>query len=457
MKIVILGAGQVGGTLAENLVGEKHDISVVDTNAARLKELKERLDIGAVTGHAAHPSVLREAGAADADMLIAVTDSDEINMMACQVVYTLFHTPTKIARIRSPEYFTCKELFSDKNIPIDVFINPENLVTDYVKELIEHPGALQVLNFADNLVKLVAIQPHYGGKIVGKKLASVRELFPDAEMRVAAIFRGDSLIPLDGSTVIEVGDEVFFISASKFTKSIMQGLRRKIEPYKKIIIAGGGNIGSRLAAALENDYQVKVIDHTPKRCQYLSEYLNKATVLLGSAADKELLISENIEHTDVFCAVTNDDEANIMACMQAKRLGVRQTMALITRTGYVDLIEGSGINIALSPQHASISSILAYLRHGDIVNVHSLHRGAAEAIEAIAHGDEKSSKVIGQTLAEIKLPKCTTIGAIVRDGHVIIPHHDTAIEPEDHVILFVADRRYIRDVEKLFQVAATYL
>jgi trk system potassium uptake protein TrkA len=457
MKIVILGAGQVGGTLVENLVGEKHDITLVDRNAARLKELKERIDIGTVTGHAAYPSVLRAAGADGADMIIAVTDSDEINMIACQAAYSLFHTPTKIARIRSPEYFNCKELFGENKIHIDVFINPEKLVTNYVKELIAHPGALQVLSFADGLVKLVAVQPHYGGFLVGKKLASLPEHFPDVELRVAAIFRQDHLVELSGDTVIKVGDEVFFIAASEDIAPIMHGLRRVIEPYKKIMLVGGGNIGSRIAKALEDDYQVKVIDHNPEQCQYLAEYLNKATVLLGSASDKELLVNENIENTDVFCAVTNDDEANIMACMQAKRLGVRQTMALITRTAYVDLIEGSGINIALSPQQASISSILAYLRRGDVVNVHSLRRGAAEAIEAVAHGDKKTSKVVGRTLAEIKLPKFTTIGAIVRNSKVIIPHHDTIIESEDHVILFLANKKYISDVEKLFQVAVTFI
>ncbi len=457
MKIVILGAGQVGGTLVENLVGEKHDITLVDRDAARLKELKERIDIATVAGHAAYPNVLREAGADDADMIIAVTDSDEINMIACQAAYSLFHTPTKIARIRSPEYFNCKELFGENKIHIDVFINPEKLVTNYVKELIAHPGALQVLSFADGLVKLVAVQPHYGGFLVGKKLSSLQEQFPDVELRIAAIFRQDHLVELSGDTVIKVGDEVFFIAASEDITPIMHGLRRVIEPYKKIMVVGGGNIGSRIAKALEDGYQVKVIDHNPEHCQYLAEYLNKATVLLGNASDKELLINENIEHTDVFCAMTNDDEANIMACMQAKRLGVRQTMALITRTAYVDLIEGSGINIALSPQQASISSILAYLRRGDVVNVHSLRRGAAEAIEAIAHGDKKTSKVVGRTLAEIKLPKFTTIGAIVRDSKVIIPHHDTTIESADHVILFVANKKYISDVEKLFQVAVTFI
>ncbi len=456
MKIVVLGAGQVGGTLVENLAGEKHNITLIDTNEHRLNDLKERIDIATITGHASHPSVLQAAGIADADMIIAVTDSDEINMIACRVAYSLFNTPTKIARIRSPEYFNCPELFSETSIPIDVFINPEELVTGYIKELIEHPGALQVLNFAENKIKLVAVQPHYGGVLVGKKLASLREQFPGVEARVAAIFRRDHLVPLTGDTVIEIGDEVFFIAASKDIETIMHGVRRAIEPYKKIILAGGGNIGFRTAQTLENNYQVKIIDHNETRCKYLAEHLDKTTVLLGNASEKELLISENIESTDVFCAVTNDDEVNIMACMQAKRLGVRQTMALITRTAYVDLIEGSGINIAISPQLASISSILAYLRRGDVVNVHSLRRGAAEAIEAIAHGDKKTSKVVGRTLSEIKLPKATTIGAIIREDKVIIPHHDTEIASEDHVILFVADKKYTHDVEKLFQVAVTF-
>ncbi|KPJ67469.1 MAG: potassium transporter peripheral membrane component [Coxiella sp. DG_40] len=456
MKIVILGAGQVGGTLAENLVGEKHDITLVDIDATRLKELKERVDIATVAGHASYPDVLREAGTSDADMIIAVTDSDEINMIACQAAYCLFRTPTKIARIRSPEYIDCKDLFGEDKIHIDVFINPEKLVTNYVKELIEHPGALQILSFANDLVKLVAVQPHYGGFLIGKELSSLREYFPDVELRVAAIFRRESLVELNGSTVIEVGDEVFFIAASKDIDTVMHGLRRAVEPYKKVIIAGGGRIGFSVARVLQDSYQVKIIDHNAEHCKYLSEQLSKATVLLGNVSDKELLIAENIENTDVFCAVTDDDEANIMSCMQAKRLGARQTMALITRTAYVDLIEGSGINIALSPQQATISSILAYLRRGDVVNVHSLRRGAAEAIEAIAHGDRKTSKVVGRTLSEIKLPKYTTIGAIVREGKVIIPHHDTEIESEDHVILFIANKRNIRDVEKLFQVSVTF-
>lgn len=457
MKIVILGAGQVGGSLAENLVTENHEITLVDIDEERLAELQNRLDLNTVVGRCSYPNVLRQAGVDDADMVIAVTDNDESNMVACQVAYSLFNVPTKIARIRSPHYFIRKELFGRDDLPIDVFISPEQLVTNYVQQLIMHPGALQVLDFADGKVKLVAVKPYYGGPLLGKSLAKLREYLGGIEARVAAIFRNDRSIPLDGSTVIEVGDEVFFITASENAYIIMSALRRVEEPYKRIMIAGGGNIGLRLAEALEKKYQVKLIDHNRKRCVCLAESLKNTVVLCGGCSDKELLINENIEQVDVFVAVTNDDEDNIISCLQAKRLGAKQVMALITRTAYVDLIEGGPINIAISPQQATVGTILKYMRRGDIVNVHSLRRGAAEAIEAIAHGDKKTSKVVGRDLRQIKLPKDTTIGAIVRNEEVIIPHHDTVIQSKDHVILFVANKKHIRNVEKLFQVSAGFI
>ncbi len=453
MKVIILGAGQVGGSLAEILANEGHDITLVDNNVRKLNEFQNRLDIRTVVGQSSYPNILREAGADGADMIIAVTSSDESNMVACQVAYSLFNTPTKIARIRSPHYFIRKELFGKDNLPIDVFISPEKLVTHYMQQLIEHPGALQVLDFADGKVKLVAVKPYYGGPLLGKSIKLLREYLPGVETRVAAIFRNDKSIPLDGSTEIEIGDEVFFITASENAHVIMAALRRAEEPYKRIMIAGGGKIGNRLAAALENDYQVKLVDNNRNRCQFLANELTNTTVLCGDSCDKQLLINENIENIDVFCAVTNDDEDNIIACLQAKRLGAKQVMVLITRTAYVDLIEGGPINIAVSPQQATIGSILTHIRQGDVVNVHSLRRGAAEAIEAIAHGDKKTSKVVGRTLREIKLPKGTTIGAMVRGDEVIIPHHNTVIEAEDHVILFVSEKKYIHDVERLFQVS----
>ncbi len=457
MKIVILGAGQVGSTLAENLAGEHHDVTLVDMNENVLKDIQDRLDVRTVVGSASYPEVLRQAGTDSADMLIAVTDNDEVNMIACQVAYSLFNTPSKIARVRSPHYFIRKELFGQDSLPIDVFISPETLVTNYIKELIDHPGALQVLDFSDHRVKLVAIKPLYGGSIVGKSLKKLKDYIHGVEMRIAAIFRDGRSIPLNGSTVIEVGDEIFFITASENIRAVMAALGRTYRPYKQIMIGGGGNVGSSLAAQLENDYQVKIIDHNRANCERLAKQLHNTTILCGDVADKELLFNENIEQTDLYCAVTSDDEANIMAALQAKRMGAREVMALIMRPAYVDLIEGGEINIAISPQQATISSILAHVRGGDVVSVHSLRRGAAEAIEAIANGDEKTSKVVGRTLEELEMPRSTTIGAIVRAGDVIIPHHDTRIESGDHVILFVSEKSHLREVEKMFSVKVTYI
>ena len=457
MKIIILGAGQVGSSVADVLANEANDITVVDTDATKLLELQDRLDIRTVVGPAAHPETLGRAGAEDADMIIAVTNQDEINMIACQVAYTLFHTPTKIARVRGVEYLAHPQLFTQEALPIDVLISPEQLVTEYVQRLIEYPGALQVLDFADGRVQLVAVRAYYGGPLVGHELRTLREHMPGIDTRVAAVFRrGNPIIP-EGDTIIEADDEVFFIAAKRHIRVVMKELRRLDRPIKRIIIAGGGNIGMRLARALEQQYQVKLIDHNAKRSSEIAEQLEKTIVLLGDAADSDLLLEENIEHTDVFCAVTNDDEANILSAMLAKRLGARKVMALINRAEYVDLVQSGIIDIAISPQQATIGSLLAHVRRGDVTVVHSLRRGAAEAIEAVAHGDENSSKVVGRAIEDIKLPPGTTIGAIVRGKDVLIAHHDTVIESDDHVILFVVDKQRIPDVERLFQVGITFI
>jgi trk system potassium uptake protein TrkA len=442
--------------VAHNLASEANDITLVDTNPTLLHDLQDRLDIRTVVGQASHPEVLSRAGGEDADMIIAVTNSDETNMIACQVAYTLFHTPIKIARVRAVEYLNFPKLFTQDALPIDVLISPEQLVTDYIQRLIQHPGALQVLDFAGGRVQLVAVRAVYGGPLVGHELQDLRKHMPGIEARVAAIFRRGSPIIPEGSTVIEADDEVFFIAARKNIRAVMGELRKLEKPAKRIIIAGGGNIGLRLAEAIESRHQVKIIDCNPETTRRLSERLERTIVLLGDAADGELLLEENIENTDVFCALTNDEEANILSAMLAKRLGARKVMSLINRPAYVDLVQSDVIDIALSPQQATIGSLLAHVRRGDVVNVHSLRRGAAEAIEAVAHGDQSNSKVVGRAVAEIKLPPGTTIGAVVRGEEVIIAHHDTVIQTEDHVILFLVDKRYIPDVERLFQVGVTF-
>jgi len=457
MKIIILGAGQVGTSVADNLASEANDITVVDVDAQKLEDLQDRLDLRTVTGRASHPEVLARAGAEDADMIIAVTNSDEINMIACQVAYTLFHTPTKIARVRSAEYLSQSELFSQEALPIDVLISPEQLVKNYVERLIEHPGALQVLDFAHGRVSLVAVKAYYGGPLVGHELRDLRKHMPTVESRVAAIFRrGRAIIP-EGTTVIEADDEVFFIAAKKDIRAVMGELRKLDRPCKRVMLAGGGNIGFRLAKSLELNYQVKIVEHNLAVSKKLSEELNKTIVLHGDAADEELLTEENIESCDVFCALTNDDEANILSAMLAKRMGAKKVMALINRAAYVDLVQSGIIDIAISPQQATIGSLLAHIRRGDVAVVHSLRRGAAEAIEAIAHGDNKTSKVVGRMVEEIPLPPGTTIGAIVRGDEVIIAHHDSIIEEDDHVIMFLVDKNRVVDVERLFQVGIAFL
>jgi trk system potassium uptake protein TrkA len=457
VKIILLGAGQVGGTLAENLASEENDITVVDTDGARLRELQDRIDIRTINGLASLPDVLTRAGAEDADMLIAVTNSDEVNMIACQVAFTLFRTPTKIARIRDPQYIREGEkLFAQEAVPVDVLISPERLVTNYVQRLIETPGALQVLDFADGKLQLVAVKAVHGGLLVGQELRFLKHHMPSIDTRVAAIFRkGRAIIP-QGSTIIEADDEIFFIAEANDIRAVMSELRRKESNYKRIVIAGGGNIGYRLAKNLESRYSVKVLEHNEGRCDWLSNHLKHAIVLRGDASDQELLLDENIEDTDVFLALTNDDEANIMASMLAKRLGARKVMTLINNTAYVDLVQGGDIDIAISPSQSTIGSLLTHVRRGDIVNVYSLRRGAAEAIEAVAHGDSKSSKVVGRAVEDIDLPEGCSIGAIVRNEEVIIAHDHTVIESGDHVILFLVDKRRTADVEKLFQVGFTF-
>ena len=457
MKIIILGAGQVGTSVAINLASEANDITVVDQDAGLLQSLQDKLDLRTIRGYAAHPDVLTQAGADDAEMIIAVTNNDETNMVACQVAWTLFHTPRKIARVRAPQYNKYPSLFSQRGLPIDVLISPEQLVTEYIQRLLKYPGALQVLDFAGGLVQLVAVRAYEGGPLVGQELRELNQHLHGGEARVAAIYRDGQAIQPKGDTIIQEDDEVFFVAAAENIPAVMKELRRAEKPHRKLIFAGGGNIGRRLAERLEKDYRVKIIERNAERAASVAEQLRHTIVLHGDAADEDLLLEENIEETDVFCAVTNDDEANILSSMLAKRLGAKNVMALINRAAYVDLVEAGSIDVAISPQQATIGTLLTHVRKGDVVMVHSLRRGAAEAIEAVAHGDRHSSKVVDRAIGAIKLPKGTSIGAIVRGEEVIIAPHDTIIKSEDHVILFLVDKRRIIDVEKMFQVGVTFL
>jgi trk system potassium uptake protein TrkA len=455
MNILILGAGQVGTTAAYSLAREEaNEVTIVDENPDVLRELQDRLDVRTVVGNGAYPDVLERAGAKDADMLIALTDTDETNMVACQIAHTLFRIPTKIARIRAGEFANRPELFGPEMLPVDVAISPEALVTEHIEQLIHFPGALQVLEFADGRVRLVATQAHRGGALIGHPLRELPKHIPNVECRVVAIYRGGRGILPDGDTVVEEGDEVFFIAARKDIRTVLSEMRKLDDPVRRVVIAGGGNIGLRLAKALESTNQVKIIERGWERAREISERLDRAIVLHGDAADEELLLEENIDSADVFAAVTNAEEANILSSMLAKRLGAHKVLALINKPAYAELVEAGTIDIAISPQQITLGTLLAHVRRGDVVKVHSLRRGAAEAIEAVAHGDSRESRVVGRMIEEIKLPRGAAINAVVRGDTVLMAHHDTVIEADDHVILFVADRRQIDEVERLFEIGA---
>ena len=448
--------------MAENLVSEANDITMVDTDADHLATLRDRLDLRTVCGNAASPSVLKEAGADDADLLIAVTQSDQTNLCACRIARTLFNLPTRIARLRSSDFVDHPELLSPDNFAVDFSICPEQIVTDYIRRLIEFPEALQVVDFADGALSLIAVRAFEGGPLVGHPIKALRYHMPNIEVRVSAIYRdGEPIIP-EGDTFIKPGDEVFCLAASANIRRVMRELTHVDRPMRRIMIAGGGNIGLRLARAIEKDYEVKVLEYDKRRAEAIAIELNDTLVLRGDSTDENLLENENIDEMDMFVALTNDEEDNIMSASLAKRMGARRTLALINRKSNVDLVQGGHIDIAISPAQTSIGSLLAHVRRGDVVAVHSLRRGAAEALEIIAHGDEKNSKVVGRSIEDIRLPRGATIGAVVRlEGAtedspgrpaVLMAHHDTVIEPEDHLIVFCTSKKLVRQVEKLFQV-----
>ncbi len=459
MKILILGASQVGVSIAEVLVGEENDVTIVDVDSDVLQQLQNRLDIRTVTGSAAHPSVLRSAGAEDASLILAVTNNDEVNLVACQIAESFFSTPTKIARLRSKEYLNNPELFGrEGGFSVDVVISPEKIVRDHITRLIEFPGALQVLDFADGLVQLVGVKAVAGGALINCPLEELKEHMPNTETRVAAIYREREVITPKSDTIIKEKDEVFFVAARENIRAVMKEMRGQSDKTKRIFIAGGGNIGLDLARELERKgYSVKLIEFNPTRAEKIAEAVGDTIVLKGDAADASLLLQENIEAADVFCAVTEKDEINILSANLAKQLGAKRVMALVNKPAYVEHLEHRDIDTIISPRIATIGSVLAHIRRGDVVAVHSLRRGRAEAIEAIAHGDANSSKVIGKGVREIPFPAGTGVGAIVRDGEVIIPNVNTIIEPEDHVIIFMDNKSCIADVEALFQVAVTFI
>jgi trk system potassium uptake protein TrkA len=465
MKIIIVGAGRVGSSVAEALVSEANDITVIDTDPGRVAELQERFDLRGLVGNAALPSTLHQAGADDADMLIAVTAGDEINLVACKVAADLYNIPTRIARVRNVELQQHPALIGEGGFRASHVIFPEQTVTDYLLKLIEFPEALQVLEFADGRASLIAVRAFAGGPLVSNPIKDLRRHIPTVDTRIVAIFRNDASVRVDGDTFVQPGDEVFFLAASRDIRRVLGEMRRMDKPVRRVIIAGGGNIGLRLARALDTGegldvaerFNVRIIESNKRRAEVLARQLSSdVLVLQGDATDEDLLTQEGVQDADLFIALTNDDENNIMSSLLAKRLGARRTIALINRKSYGDLMQGGQIDIAVSPSYATLSALLRFVRRGDVVTAHSLRRGAAEALELIVHGDEKTSRIIGKSIEQIEMPRGATIGAVVRGAgdkaQVLMAHHDVVVQAEDHLIVFVENKRIIPRVEKLFSV-----
>ena len=476
MNIVILGAGRVGESVAESLASEQNDITLIDTDPARLNALQDRLDLRGVTGNGIQPSVLKAGGIEDADLFIACAPLDETNLVACKVAHDMFNVPTTIARLRSPEFQEGSALMDRSGFAVDSVICPEESVTRYIRKLIEYPEALQVLEFAQGLVSLIAVRAVAGGPLVRHSLAEIPALLPGADMRIVAIYRQDqALTDVTGTTRIEPGDEVFVLAPTRQIRAVLGALRKMDRAVKRVMIAGGGKVGLRLARQLKDELQIKIIETDRKRCDYLASQLPAGVLVLhGDSTDEELMTDESVQDMDLFLALTSDDEDNIMACLLAKRMGAKRVLALINRKAYADLVQGTQIDIAISPSHAVLGELLAFVRRGDVEPVHSLRRGAAEALEAVVRGDAGTCKLVGRRVEQIELPKGAQIGAIVRglpvdgealapapspvpaEAQVLIPHHDTLIQTGDRVIVFMPRKKMVRQVEKLFQVAATF-
>ncbi|MBQ0724878.1 MAG: Trk system potassium transporter TrkA [Cycloclasticus sp.] len=458
MRIIILGAGRVGFTVASNLANEDIDITLIDNNQETIDAACERLDVSAICGNVSHPDVLESAGIKHADIIIAVTDSDETNMMACQVAHYLFNVPQKIARVRAQSFLDAQDkLFHKDAIPIDVIINPENEIVNFIKNLILHPGSQQVLSFANDTLSLVETKCHPNNSLIGQSISDMTQALQGLYARVCSIYRNGEVIFPNYRTIIESGDRLFFIAPSGDIQKVLSILFNQNKAYKRLIISGGGRIGLGLAKALENTMQVKIITTSSKRSHQLSEQLNHTIVLTGDATDEAFLLDENIDRTDVFCTVTSDDETNILCSMLAKSLGARVVMSLVDRSAYMSMVDNGSIDNAIYPQHTTIGKILAQVRRGDISSVHSLLRGKAEALEATVPSGTGKSALAGKKIGDVKLPQGTIIIGLVRDQVSVPTKSELVIQEGDHIIFFVSDKSLIHQVEALFQLPKSLL
>lgn len=449
MKIVILGAGRIGSSLARNLSNSNYEVCIVDKDKNKLSNLDDKLDIMTIEGHASHLNTLKKTGLDKEATLLAVTSNDEVNIVACQLAKKVFKVKKTICRFKDDVYFDQLSVFGEG--VIDIPISPENEITSHLKELIDHPGSNQIESFANGKVKLVSVKAKKKGKLVGRELRGIKKDMPNIDAFVPTIYRkGNPFIP-SGDTIIKENDEIYFISSKSNIGKIVDEFRDHEEQYSRIMIVGGGKVGFSLAKDLEKDYKVKLIDSNPERCMKLSKELDKTIVLFGSATDESLLKSENISNIDIFCALTDDDETNVMSSLLAKKMGAKKTMIILNNPSYLGLVPGF-IDIYIAPYRLTVSSVLQDLRDSDVAQdvILKVNLGA-EAIEGIVHANEFTSPLFGKPIKDIPLPEGCVIAAIIRHGELIMPSSSVDLTLYDHLIIFLSDKNKINQVEVLFK------
>lgn len=444
MRVIIVGAGEVGYQISRFLSIEGVDVVVIDKDKEKLKKISDELDVAVIEAEGGDPSALKEAEADKADIILAVTNSDETNMIACLLAKAMFKIPRKIARIRNPDYFFNKELLGKNNLDIDPAINPELEVARAITRLLEIPFATDVEDFENGLIKVIGFKVPEKVSFAGKSLKEIRE-GTDKKFIVGLIERDDKVIVPTGNDIIKPGDIIYIPLRKVDISDIASMLEVSTKPSKKVMILGGGRIGYYIASAMEHKSDIKIIEKNEERCKYLSRYLGRSLILHGDGSDQKLLIEENISDMDVFVAVSNNEELNIMASLLAKKLGAKKTIAIVNRTDYIPLAHSLGLQAVLSPRLITASTILRYVRGGDILSLTAIAEDKAEIIEARA---SKTSRLLGKLLKEANLPKSSLIGAIIRDNNLIIPTGSDNILENDRLIIF-ALRESIKDIEKM--------
>ena len=449
MKILILGAGRVGSSLASTLSKQQYEVSIVDLNKNRLQRLQEDLDLATEVGHGSYPSTLKKVGADEETILLAVTSSDECNITSCQIAKSKFNVKKTICRLSDASYLNSLSAFGENNI--DIAISPENEVTEHLVDLIKHPGAEQIESFANGSIKVVSVKAKKDGMLVNRELKSIESDMPDTNTFVPAIYRkGKPLIP-DGKTIIKENDEIYFLAAESDIDSVVQEMRLQDNSSSRMMIVGGGKIGFALAKALEENYKIKIIDPSEDRCEIISNKLNRTIVLKGEGSDEELLKSENIENIDIFCSLTNDDETNIMSAFLAKKLGAKKTIIIVNNYTYINILPKNFVDIALSPQRLTVSMVLQHLAKGDVPQEVMLKmQSGAEAIEGIIHKNKFTENFFDRPISEIPLPKNCVIAAVIRQDEIFMHSKNLLLKPNDKIIVFILGTTEKEKIDNLF-------